>query len=165
MIRFVLIVSLLAGCRISLEDSAENIGPGDRRCKVDMTTTACVGAVGHSDFKWLQTNVFTPNCALAAGCHNGGNDTAGRTDLREGQAYAHLVNFSSALEPSRKLVIPGDKFQSYLMLMVGDFPPGDADPAGTAPAGGYMPKGVSGGLCCQKLDVLEQWVADGAQND
>lgn len=160
MIRFVLITVLLAGCRMTLEDDGGEIT--GRRCQMNTSSQACIDAASHSDLAWIENNVFTA-CSFS-GCHNGSDNTAGRTDLQPGKSYAHLVNFASELEPTRMHVVPGDIPRSYLMLMVADFAPDMADPPADPPVE-YMPKGVPQGLCCQKLDALERWIVAGAPNN
>jgi hypothetical protein len=164
MLRLVLIASLLAGCRISLEDD-----PGDptgQRCKVSTTSQSCMDAANHSDLAWIEQNIFTASCVFS-GCHNGADTPAGRIDLRAGMSRAHLVDATSQLEPTRKLVVPNDVAASYLMLMLGFVPAAMASPPGGAPPSsvGYMPQGVPDGLCCQKLEALERWINAGAPNN
>ena len=83
-------------------------------------------------------------------------------------SHSHLVNFTSILDPTRKLVVPNDVEQSFLMLMLGFVPPEMADPPGTAPPAsvGFMPQSSGGQLsCCQKLEALERWINAGAPNN
>jgi hypothetical protein len=166
MIRLVIVASLLAGCRISLE-SAENAGGGGGRCVVSTTSQACMDAVMHQDLTWIQQNIFSAHCVFS-GCHNGTNNPAGKVDLKAGMSHSHLVDFTSILSPPRKLVVANDVNASYLMLMVGFVPPEMADPPGTAPPAsvGFMPQSSGGELlCCQKLEALERWINDGAPNN
>jgi hypothetical protein len=157
MLRLVVIVSLLAGCRISLEDDGGPVGA--RRCQVNMTTPSCVNATGHAELSWIQANIF-PSCTFS-GCHNGSSTDL---DLRNGMSYNELIDVSSVLDTSRKLVVPNDVMSSYLMFMLGDFPGDMATPPATLPSAGYMPQGGAA-LCCQKLDVLEAWISAGAPNN
>lgn len=164
MIRLVVALTLFAGCRISLEDEGDD--DGARHCDAQNMSSMCQEANNHSDFKWLETNVFNINCAIAAGCHNGDtSNAAGRTDLRTGMSYAHLVNYNSTLEPGRKLVVPGSIEQSYLMVMLGAIPASMASPPANPPSVGLMPQGVPQGLCCQKMDAVERWIMAGAPNN
>jgi hypothetical protein len=165
MIRLVIIASLLAGCRISLEDAESTSGGG--RCTISTTSQPCMDAVMHADLTWIQQNVFTASCTFS-GCHNGANTPAGKVDLRAGMSHSHLVNFTSILEPTRKLVVPNNVNASYLMLMLGFVPPEMADPPASAPPAsvGYMPQSSGGQLlCCQKLEALERWINAGAPNN
>ena len=161
MIRFVVIASLLAGCRISLDDS--NQESSSRKCTVSMTSQPCLDSTSHSDLTWIETKIFAAHCNFS-GCHNGAATPQGKVDLRTGSSHAHLVNVASAIDPSRKLVVPNDLEASYLLLMVGDVPAAMADPPGTVPSVGLMPQNSSP-LCCQKLDVLERWIMAGAPNN
>src|ERR1051326_1252699 len=135
----------IAGCKISLES------------KPDAPSGACGEALSHSDLTWLQDNVFTHQCALS-GCHNGGNTAGGMPpDLRSGMSYTYLVNAMSNLEPTRTLVVPGDPAKSYMLVMLGQIKPADADP----PAGpiqsniGTMPMG-NPLLCVEKRDAIDR---------
>lgn len=163
MIRLVVIASLLVGCRISLEDSSMGDDTMGRRCKVDTTSQICMDATSHSDLAWIEGKIFVASCAFS-GCHNGASTPEGMVDLRAGRSYAHLVNFTSLIESSRKLVVPNDINASYLMLMLGDVSADMASPPGTVPSVGLMPLGNLP-LCCQKLDALQRWIMAGAPNN
>jgi hypothetical protein len=161
MFRLVAVAILLAGCRYSLEDDD---GSGNRLCAPSTTSVLCIDAVNHSDFAWIEKNIFAASCTFS-GCH----DTAsaeGDLDLTPGIGHAELVDVSSTLEPTRKLVVPNDVAASYLMLMVRSVAPEMASPPGEPPPSDvdYMPQGQAP-LCCQKLDVLERWIMAGAPND
>jgi hypothetical protein len=158
MLRFALVATLLAGCRISLEHDTTDAGAG-RGCTVSTTSAPCMDALTHSDLTWIEQNVFKASCNFS-GCHDNATDL-GKLDLTPGQSHDRLVGVSSMIQPSRKLVVAGDVHASYLMLMVHDFTPDMATPAGTAPPGGFMPKGAPT-LCCQKLDAIERWITAGA---
>jgi hypothetical protein len=162
MLRVVLVAILLAGCRVSLENDNSNLTEG-QVCKDVTTSPSCVDAPNHSDLTWIEDNVFKSGCNFS-GCHNGDNTAQGKVDLRSGKSFAHLVNFASVIDPTRKLVVPNDVAASYLMLMLRDVPPGMANPPANPPPGsvGYMPQGAGTILCCQKLDALERWIMAGA---
>ena len=165
MLRLAIAATLLAGCRISLEDAESPSGGG--RCQVSTTSQPCLDAVTHSDLAWIQQNVFTASCVFS-GCHNGANTRAGRVDLRAGMSHSHLLNATSGLDSTRKLVVANDVNASYLMLMLGFVPPEMADPPGSPPPAsvGYMPQSSGGQLlCCQKLEALERWIEAGAPNN
>lgn len=166
MIRLVAIAALLSGCRISLEtNDTEEFST--RQCTVSTTSQPCMDAVNHSDLAWIEQKIFTPSCAIP-GCHSSTSDS-GKLDLHAGMSHDHLVNVSSIIDRTRKLVVPNDVDASYLMLMVRDVPPAMANPPAMSPPGdiGYMPQGVppSLALCCQKLDALERWIKAGAPNN
>jgi hypothetical protein len=161
MIRLVIVASLLASCRISLEDNDTGGNGTDRVCTVNMSSPSCLEAEqdNHSDLAWIESKIFTASCNFS-GCHSSANDL-GKLDLRPGMSHDHLVGVSSLLDPTRKLVVPNDVNSSYLMLMLQDVPPKMATPAGVLPSVGPMPQGGTT-LCCQKLDVLERWIMAGA---
>jgi hypothetical protein len=165
MIRFAVVAILLVGCRISLSNEAGNEvasdGNGGRACTVSTTSPQCLDATTHSDLAWIEANVFVGGCNFS-GCHNGsaGNDST--LNLTPGVSAAHLVNFTSRIDPTRKLVVPNNVSASYLMLMLGDVPPAMASPAASGlPSAGRMPQGLPI-LCCQKLDAIERWINAGA---
>jgi hypothetical protein len=165
-----LVASLAGGCRISLEDT----DTGDdsitgRTCVVSTTSQPCLDAVNQNPvtLTWIEKNIFGTSCVFS-GCHNGDPSLQGKVDLRAGKSYAHLVDYTSTLDPTRKLVVASDVQSSYLMLMLHDFSPDMATPAGGAPPAdiGYMPQGTGGmPLCCQKLDALERWIQAGAPSN
>jgi len=164
MIRFVVVAILLVGCRISLSNEPGDVvgdGNGGRACTVSTSSQQCLDATTHSDLAWIETNVFVGGCNFS-GCHNGAAGNGSKVDLTPGVSAAHLVNFTSNIDPTRKLVVPNDIAASYLMLMLGDVPPAMASPAASGlPAAGRMPQG-SPILCCQKLDAIERWITAGA---
>jgi hypothetical protein len=159
---------LLVGCRISLSNEADDpVGTTDgggsdpRGCEVSTTIPSCTGAAGHSDLAWIETNVFVPGCNFS-GCHNGSAGNQSIVDLTPGKSYAHLVDFTSNIDSSRKLVVADDLPSSYMLLMLGDVAPASATPpASGLPSAGRMPQG-SPQLCCQKLDAIERWITAGA---
>lgn len=159
MFRLVVIVTLLAGCRISLED-AETVS-NFPRCQDDLANAQCVAADTHADLAWIQANIFTPNCGSAI-CHGGSVEP----DLQAGATHGSLVTVSSSIFTNRDLVTPADSHASFLMFMLGYFPAAEITPAGaTLPQpGGYMPLGLPP-LCCQKLRAIERWIDAGAPNN
>jgi hypothetical protein len=161
MMRLVLVASLLAGCRISLENTDMGGSTTGRTCSVSTTSPACLDAPNHADLAWIEPNIFAASCNFS-GCHNGDNTVQGKVDLRPTKSFAHLVNAASVIEPTRKLVVPDDVEASYLMLMLRDVAPALANPPGTAPSVGFMPKSTGSSLCCQKLETLERWIMAGA---
>jgi len=167
---FVLVCAVLAGlagaaCKINLEH-APDVDSSTTGCAMEASTD-CADATMHQELGWLETNVFGKQCTFS-GCHNGGNTDAGKLDLRAGKSFASLVNVSSRLEPSRKLVVPGNSAESYLLVMVGKLTPAMASPpAGQIKSGvGTMPQDNGGMLmCCQKLDAIDRWIGSGAMNN
>src|ERR1041384_5775312 len=71
----------------------------------------CDEAKTHSDLAWIQTNIFTPSCALA-GCHKTPAVGGGHLILDAGQAQGQLVNTASTSASSWMRVVPGDASKS-----------------------------------------------------
>jgi len=164
MLRFAL-VALLAtsACRHSLEDE-----PAGRQCMVIMDSPACVEAAAmpevSSTLGWIEQNVFTPNCGSTS-CHTapvGGGMPTGRLALTTA-SHAQLVNADATFATGRKLVVPGDVAQSYLLVILRHLSLDEADPSpAPAPSGDrYMPPGTQP-ICCQKLDAIARWIEAGA---
>jgi hypothetical protein len=99
-------------------------------------------------FASIQQNVFTPMCTR---CHAG---AAAPTGLRldEASSYAMLVNVASVEVPGLRRIRPGDPDLSYLVQKI----------EGRAAVGGRMPLN-SPPLPQATIDVIRQWVRDGAQ--
>lgn len=133
---------------------------------VTCTLSACSGTgdgldengrpVGEGDsgglqptFQSIQANVFTPACT---GCHAGAAAPLGLR-LDEGASYALLVNASSVEVPSLRRVQPGNPDTSYLIQKL----------QGTAAVGSRMPLNAPA-LPQATIDVIRQWIADGAAN-
>jgi hypothetical protein len=167
MFRAVLVGTLLIGSAACGGGTvAIDAGPVDAMIDAG-PSAACVEAETHSDYTWIQANVFSKQCTFS-GCHNGAKTPAGKLNLTAGNAYAHLVGYSSVLEPSRKLVVASDPKSSYLALMLGIVKPGDATPPAGPPRAdiGFMPSDNGGQLiCCQKLDAIDRWITMGAMNN
>jgi hypothetical protein len=99
----------------------------------------------------IQEEVFTPSCALSS-CHDAEGPEA-MMDLSAGASHASLVNVDGSLAPVVR-VIPGDPDGSLLVQAI----------EGTAPDPiNQMPVGLV--LEDEKIDVIRQWIEDGAAND
>jgi hypothetical protein len=100
------------------------------------------------DFTSIQSNVFTPICT---GCHVGATAPLGLR-LDEANSYGLLVGVASVQQPSLLRVDPGDPDSSYLIQKL----------EGTAASGERMPLGGTP-LAQADIDVIRQWITDGAQ--
>ncbi|MBS1119176.1 MAG: hypothetical protein H6Q90_1404 [Deltaproteobacteria bacterium] len=158
MLRIALLASVVAACG---SGSATPDGGGG----VDAATSAaCQEATTYSNLATIEAKIFKTSC-IFSGCHNGGASDAGKLDLRAGAAFAHLVNIDAKVEVGRKLVVASDPAKSYLLLMLGQVAPQDADPPTVAPPAtiGFMPQGTGNQrLCPEKRAAVERWIMMGA---
>ena len=153
-----MIAALLVACSPSTPPAVDD-------ADVDTVSPACVEATQHSDLAWIEENIFMPSCVFSS-CHSGtGGTPATSIDLHIGQARSHLVGIMSMLDSTRILVVPSMPRQSWLLVMLGQIQPGDADPPSSPiPTDvGTMPQGSGGLLLCpEKRDAIERWIAGGA---
>ena len=98
----------------------------------------------------IQTVIFNASCIE----HHGDHATEAGLDLTTGNAYSNLVNVPS-VQVALNLVMPGDAENSYLIHkldgrsgIVGD----------RMPTNGPF-------LTTAQIDVIEQWINDGARNN
>jgi hypothetical protein len=159
-------VVLAMGCRIDLDDREV-----PRTCNVRDDIAVCVEAEAHSDFAWVQDNIFSSNCS-GKECHGlpegGKTEPGGRIVLAEGMSHAALLGDSGAgaeseLESGRFLVVPGRPDQSYLYFIMRGLLASEGAPPFQEPPDdiGYMPMD-NNTLCCQKLDAVRRWIEAGA---
>ena len=104
------------------------------------------------NFSEIQASVFTPTCATA-GCHQGAGAPQGLM-LDEANSYGLLVNVASNEVPAILRVAPNDPNNSYLIQKL----------EGTASVGGQMPLGGTP-LAQSVIDIIRQWISDGAIDD
>jgi len=100
----------------------------------------------------LQTEVFTPSCAVS-GCHTGGSPPQG-LNLSAGQTFGNTVNVPASEVPSLDRIEPGDPDASYLVRKV----------EGTASVGGRMPLGGPP-LSNSQIQAIRDWVSAGAEDN
>ncbi|HWM28488.1 MAG TPA: hypothetical protein VNQ14_08525 [Woeseiaceae bacterium] len=105
-----------------------------------------------ANFSEIQAELFTPTCATA-GCHTGAAAPQGLR-LDEDNSYGLLVDVASTEVPSILRVAPGDPDNSYLIQKL----------EGTASVGEQMPFGGTP-LPQASIDVIRQWIIDGAIDD
>ncbi len=169
------LVALLAtttgvACKIDLDEFEEV-----RLCE-EGSAAVCREAVNHSEFEWLQDNLFSTNCS-GDDCHGvpvNGQPPGGKLVLAKGFAYATLLGkaadapgepplVASQYTDDHKLVQPGAPNRSYLLYMMRGVTQEQGVPRFTAPPDdpGFMPPN-SKPLCCQKLDAVSRWIEAGA---
>jgi hypothetical protein len=154
---FLLILASCGGSNGGNEDGGIDAPP----------SAACVEAETYQDIATIETKIFKGSCVFS-GCHNGGATDAGRMDLREGMAHTSIVDVDSEVELGRKLVVPGNPAASYLLVMLGEVEPAEADPPTVAPPAtiGLMPQNAGGMLLCsQKRGAIVRWIEAGAPVD
>jgi len=101
----------------------------------------------------IQASIFTTSCAFSQ-CHGGDFPKQG-LDLTAGKAFGSLVGVQSQERPALKRVEPGDPDNSYLYLKI------TGDPS---IAGDRMPFGAPA-LSSDKIDLIRQWITEGAKNN
>lgn len=104
------------------------------------------------NFSEIQAGLFTPTCAVS-GCHTGAGAPQGLR-LDEANSFGLLVGVASTEVPSILRVAPGDPDNSYLIQKL----------EGTASVGEQMPLGGPP-LAQSTIDVIRQWIIDGAIDD
>jgi hypothetical protein len=100
-------------------------------------------------FSEIQAGLFTPTCSS---CHGGASPSAG-LNLEAASSYASLVGIPSTQNAGVQLVNPGNPDASYLIDKL----------EGTAATGNVMPP--SGGIAQVDIDMVRQWITDGAIDD
>ncbi len=109
------------------------------------------GALG-PNFSEIQANIFVPNCATT-GCHLGAGAPQGLR-LDDANSYGMLVGVASSEESSILRVAQGDPDNSYLIQKL----------EGSASIGAQMPLNAPA-LKQASIDVIRQWITDGAIDD
>ncbi len=104
------------------------------------------------NFSEIQSNVFTPTCAVS-GCHFGAAAAQGLR-LDSVNSYGLLVGVASMEVPAIMRVAPGDPNNSYLVQKL----------QGTAAIGGRMPLNRPA-LDPAAITTIRQWITDGAIDD
>jgi hypothetical protein len=164
MIRALLLALLVAACGSS--------PPAQAMCTVNTVSQNCVDAANASDFTFIKAKIFDANC-FGSACHEatGTAKLHFSKDVAQADAYANLMGsdgmgYVSTIDPTRRVIVPGDPAASYMEMMIQRIAPKDAVPPASAPPSniGYMPQ-AGMVLCCQKLDAIDRWIAAGAPND
>ena len=105
-----------------------------------------------ANFSEIQANIFVPNCATT-GCHLGAGAPQGLR-LDDANSFGLLVGVPSSEASSTLRVAPGDPGNSYLIQKL----------EGSASVGAQMPLGAPA-LEQASIDVIRQWISDGAIDD
>ena len=104
------------------------------------------------NFSEIQANVLGPSCATT-GCHLGAGAPQGLR-LDDANSFGMLVGVGSSEKPSILRVAPGDPDNSYLIQKL----------EGNSSVGARMPLNAPA-LEPSTIDVIRQWVTDGAVDD
>lgn len=140
---------------VDTQTDAANCGACGNTCSLGQTCEAGACACGSASVSFASAvqPIFTASCATA-GCHKGVMPQQG-LDLSAGKAYANLVNVAAnECNDGRKLVLPGQPSQSYLMdkMMNVDLC-----------SGTKMPK--LGSVSNAELQTVADWICGGALNN
>jgi len=113
------------------------------------------GGGGGTGFAAAVQPILTASCAVS-GCHAGASPAQGM-NLSSGQAYANIVNVPS-IESSLMRVKPSEPDSSYLVHKI------QGTQGTVGGSGGQMPLGRTA-LSQAQIDVIRQWITDGAPNN
>jgi hypothetical protein len=97
--------------------------------------------------------IFNNRGCTTAGCHDIGGQQLGLI-LNPDSSYLKLVNVASSENAAKKLVMPNDTAQSYLVDKV----------SGTQSVGDRMPLGLSP-LTAIEIQNIKNWIMKGALNN
>lgn len=147
LVRLVTVVAAVYGAACA-GDGSNLTDPGD-------DNSSGSGGVAGSGFAAVVQPIFTANCALS-GCHAGASPAQGM-NLSSGQAYGNIVNVPS-VESRLLRVKPGQPDSSYLVHKI------QGTQTTVGGSGGRMPLGRAA-LSQTQIDVIRQWIADGAPNN
>jgi hypothetical protein len=147
-------IALAACCAAALVAAACGGSSSPASPSSSGTSTGTGGGSGSTavTFSTLQTQIFTARCS---GCHGGGSPSAGM-NLEAGNAYENLVNKASSEKSGAIRVIPGDAENSYLVQKLR----GDAGIVGLR-----MPRNGPPYLTDDQINLVKQWIQDGAKNN
>jgi len=102
----------------------------------------------------IQAQILTPTCVP---CHtDDGRTPAGGLNLKQGSAYANLVNIQSTGKPGAIRVIAGNPSGSYLVQKL----EGASDIVGLR-----MPRNGPPFLTDAQVALVRQWIQNGAPNN
>jgi hypothetical protein len=107
-----------------------------------------------AELNCIQQFVFTPSCALS-GCHLAPGAQLG-LELSDGQSRSNTVGVPSVEVPMLNRIEQGDPNGSYLVLKI------EGDPSIVPDR---MPPSPAAPLPPEVIDVIRQWVFDGAPDN
>jgi hypothetical protein len=122
------------------------------------TPTPNPSASPNGSFAQIQRQIFDQNCTSSS-CHSSAT-RSGNMSLAAGEAYDNLVNVEPDNQVARTAgllrVKPSNPDSSFILRKLeGDLQPGE---------GSQMPLGAAP-LPASEIDLIRQWIADGALPD
>jgi hypothetical protein len=99
----------------------------------------------------IQAAIFNGSCATG-GCHDA--TASSNLNLSQGNAYSNIVDVDSFQDASKKLVVPSDAANSYLVTKI----------EGRQSIGGRMPLNRSP-LSNARIQTIKNWINNGADNN
>ena len=111
---------------------------------------------------WIHLRILSRSCALSASCHTGAAPKEG-FDMSTVESTLEAVGRASAQMPTRSIIEAGKPEDSYILNKLRGM--GIADKSSTGVAATQMPPPPSVPLCDAKIALIEEWIANGAQND
>jgi hypothetical protein len=144
---------------IFLRGDAQTANPVETSVDEGQTVAADFTASITVEFASDIQPVFTGNCALS-GCHAGANPNPPEKpmSLEMGNAYDNIVNVSAGQLPSMDRVEPGQPDDSYLVHKI-------QGTQGTVGGSGVQMPATGGPLPDATIDMIRQWVTEGAANN
>lgn len=140
---------------VDTQTDITNCGSCGKACATGQTCAGGACTCGNSSVSFAAEvqPIFTASCA-SNGCHKGMASQEG-LDLSVGKAFAGLVNVNAKqCNDGRKLVLPGDPGQSYLI---------DKMMGVDLCSGTKMPK--NGAVSSQQITTVANWICAGALNN
>ena len=128
-----------------LDGDSDGLAGGDFVLTFRVTASALLPV-----FSSLEADFFVPNCAKS-GCHAGSNPQVGMS-LEQGNAYTNIVGVQSVFAPTLQRINPGNADASAIVQAL----------EGTIVAIPQMPQDNQGGIPQADINVLRQWINNGA---
>ncbi len=120
---------------------------------------ACVPQVT-PDVASIHREIVLRGCAGSNSCH-AGNHPKERLDLTTEESFLAMVGTESVQKPGMNLVEPFEPELSYLLSKLEGKNMAPSPRTGAASV--QMPMGSSMGLCPEKIQVVKEWILNGAQ--
>lgn len=143
----------------AIDANTTDAGPPD-------ASATCVQATMHSDFTWIQENVFNKSCT-GMSCHDA-DKPAAMLNLTAGAAHAQIVGVDSVELPAYKRIKAGSCDESFLYKKITNdtaiIDMGDCSQVVTGGKCRPMPTVSSTfqPLCQEKIDAICRWITAGA---